>query len=189
MSLFQTLKPKPKSQNSSTCLLLDVSGSMDMCIQTEEGLEPRRVDQMFKVVRETPECAGLKAFVFSNTCWPLEVLPSENDNFATRSTTALAQAFATVKASGFFSVILVTDGEPDDEAHALQEAAGMKLGIIYIGNPPVPLFLEQLAKVTDGTFALADMRSDDQLKIALIRALPAPEVTSSNPDTGGVIKL
>ena len=187
MSLFQTLKPKPKSNNSSTCLLLDVSGSMATYIKTEEGLEPRRIDQMFQVVRETPECDGLKAFAFSNDCWPLEVIPSENDHFAVRSSTDLAQAFATVKAAGFFSVILVTDGEPDNEAQALQEAAGMKLGIIYIGNPPVPSFLERLAKATDGTFALADMRNDDQLKIALIHALPAPE--ASNAETEKVIKL
>lgn len=174
MSLFQTLKPKPKSNNSSTCLLLDVSGSMDSYITTNEGLEPRRLDQMFKVVRETPECNGLKAFAFSNSCWPLEVIPSENDNFAARSSTDLAQAFATVKAVGFFSAILVTDGEPDNEQRALQEAQGMKLGIIYIGNPPVPSFLKRLAEATDGTFTLADMRTNDQLKIALIHALPAP---------------
>ena len=187
MSLFQTLKPKPKSQNSSTCLLLDVSGSMGEYIRTEEGLEPRRIDQMFKVVRETSECDGLKAFAFSANCWPLEVIPSENDYFATRSSTNLTLAFATVKAAGFFSAILVTDGEPDNAATAIQEAAGMKLGIIYIGNPPVPSFLEQLAKATDGTFALADMRSDDQLKIALIHALPPPAAV--NPETEKVIKL
>ena len=187
MSLFQTLKPKPKSQNSSTCLLLDVSGSMGEYIVPEEGLEVRRIDQMFKVVRETPECGGLKAFAFSNDCWPLEVIPSENDHFAPRSSTDLARAFATVKAAGFFSAILVTDGEPDNEALALQEAQGMKLGIIYIGNPPVPSFLERLAKATDGTFALADMRSDDQLKIALIHALPPPDAVT--PETEKVIKL
>ena len=187
MSLFQTLKPKPKSQNSSTCLLLDVSGSMNTHIATTEGLEPRRIDQMFKVVRETPECDGLKAFAFSTSCWPLEVIPSENDHFVTQSSTDLAHAFATVKASGFFSAILVTDGEPDNEVQALQEAQGMKLGIIYIGNPPVPSFLERLATATGGTFALADMRSDDQLKIALIHALPPPSTVT--PDIEEVIKL
>lgn len=186
MSLFQTLKPKPKVGNSSTCLLLDVSGSMDTRIQTTEGLEPRRVDQMFKVVRETPECNGLKAFAFSNRCWPLEVIPSETDHFATLSSTDVAQAFATVKAAGFFSAILVTDGEPDSEVAALQEAIGMKLGIIYIGNPPVPHFLERLAAATGGTFELADMTQNEQLKIALIHALPPPE---PKPATEGVIKL
>lgn len=187
MSLFQTLKPKPKHPHGSTCLLLDVSGSMDTYISPDEGLDIRRVDQMFKVVRETPECDGLKAFAFSTHCWPLETLPKENDHFQTHSSTDMATAFTTVKAGGFYSAIIVTDGEPDNEALALSAAAGMKLGIIYIGNPPVPHFLEQLAKATDGTFALADMRSDDQLKIALIHALPAPDQVT--PTTGGAIKL
>lgn len=187
MSLFQTLKPKPRSTNSSTCLLLDVSGSMDTYITTEEGLEPRRVDQMFKVVRETPECNNLKAFTFSDSCRPLEVIPSENDHYDAHGSTNLAQAFATVKAAGFFSAILVTDGEPDNEQYALNEALGMKLGIIYIGNPPVPLFLDRLAKATDGTFQLADMRSNDQLKIAIQHALPAPDPVT--PTTVATIKL
>lgn len=187
MSMFQTLKPKPKNTAGSTCLILDVSGSMGERIATNEGLEPRRVDQMFKVVRETPECDGLKAFAFSTDCWPLEVIPSEHESFSTRASTDLANAFRTVKAAGFFSAILVTDGEPDDETAALHEAYGMKLGIIYIGNPPVPSFLERLAKEVDGTFALADMRSSDQLQIALVHALPAPE--DVKPVAGGAIKL
>ena len=181
MSLFQTLKPKPKSTNSSTCLLLDVSGSMDMRIARpydeigEDGLDPRRVDQMFKVVRETPECQGIPAYTFSVTCDRLEVIPLESDTFRTQSSTDLANAFRTLKLAGFFSAILVTDGEPDSESRALEEAQGMKLGIIYIGNPPVPHFLERLATATDGTFALADMRDTKQLEEALIKALPAPE--------------
>lgn len=187
MSLFQTLKPKPKTTSGSTCLLLDVSGSMAEYIRTEEGLEPRRIDQMFKVVRETPECDGLKAFAFSDTCFPLEVIPGENDDYRTRGSTDLAHAFKTVKSAGYYSAILVTDGQPDNESAALDAALGMKLGIIYIGNPPVPAFLELLAKETNGTFALADMRSDDQLKIALVHALPAPETPT--PPSGGAIKL
>lgn len=185
MSLFQTLKPKPKT-DGGTCLLLDVSGSMDMRIASEEGLEPRRVDQMFKVVRETPECHGLKAFAFSTSCHPLECIPGENENFNTKSSTNLAEAFRTVKLAGFYSAILVTDGEPDSESLALQEAVGMKLGIIYIGNPPVPEFLERLAKATDGTFAIADMRDTKQLEDAIIRALPAPDAVVTESPKGAI---
>ena len=184
MSLFQTLKPKPKT-NSATCLLLDVSCSMDTPVarsaEDEDGIDPRRIDQMFKVVRETPECAGLKAWTFSSSCHPLEVIPTEADCYRTQSTTDLAGAFKTVKAAGFYSAILVTDGEPDSESDALIAAQGMKLGIIYIGNPPTPGFLERLATDTGGTFAIADMRQVGQLEAALIRALPAPETQTAEP--------
>lgn len=188
MSMFQTLNPKPSHKDSSTCLLLDVSGSMAQHIELEgeDGIDPRRIDQMFKVVRETPECQGIKAFTFSSHCTPLECIPQENDHPSTEGSTMLADAFLTVKAAGFFSAILVTDGEPDSEAAALQAAAGMQLGIIYIGNPPVPPFLQRLADATNGTFALADMRTD-QLAIELVKMLPSPD--DKEPNAGGAINL
>lgn len=199
MSLFQTLKPKPKSPESACCLLLDISGSMSERIkdnydyydsEREDGLEPRRVDQMFKVVRETPECQGLTTFVFSASCRILETIPAEDDHFRTESSTNLSDAFLTVKAAGYYNAILVTDGCPDSEYAAINAAAGMKLGIIYIGKPPIPEFLERLAKATDGTFEIADMRTTSQLQIAIQHALPAPsDETDENEKPKGTIAL
>ena len=186
MALFTKLSPKPKHAASGCCLLLDVSGSMGITVPSEEpGFEPRRIDLLFKAVKETPECAGLRAYAFSTRCQMLEVIPA--DDYEPHGGTDLALAFDTVKNAGFFHAILVTDGEPDSPAAALQAALGMKLGIIYIGNPPVPSFLEDLAKATDGTFAIADMRSIAQLEEALIKALPAPETPPA--EGGGTIKL
>jgi len=191
MSLFQTLKPKPKHRGGGTCLLLDVSGSMESVVanDSEDGIEPRRIEVLFKAVRETPECAGLKAFTFSTNCRAIEVIPSEEEamQYATHGGTDLARAFTTVKEAGFYSAILVTDGEPDSEAAALQAAAGMKLGIIYIGNPPVPSFLQTLADATEGTFQLADMRDVKQLEAAIAGALPPPD--PDKPPEGGAISL
>ena len=192
MSLFQTLKPKPKASGSgSCCLLLDTSGSMDVSVHDDkaEGIAPRRIDLLFRAVRDTPECAGMKAFYFNSHCMPVETIPDEAHahDFVPHGSTALDDAFSTVKAAGFYQAILVTDGEPDSEARALQAAAGMKLGIIYIGNPPVPPFLARLAATTDGTFALADMRDIKQLEDALIHALPPPDPTK--PPEGGAINL
>ena len=193
MSLFQTLKPKPKaSSGGGCCLLLDTSGSMDIVVATaeEEGIEPRRIELLFRAVRDTPECQGMKAFTFDSRCRPIEKIPSEIEAVGITPTgsTDLAAAFTTVKSAGFYNAILVTDGEPDSEARALEAAQGMKLGIIYIGNPPVPPFLERLAKATDGTFAIADMRTQGQLEEALIHALPAPD-PKSEPPAGGAINL
>ena len=190
MSLFQTLKPRPKNPGGSTCLLLDVSGSMDTTVESEEsGIAPRRIELLFRAVRDTPECANLKPYVFSTQCTPIEVIPSEEEalNYVTRSSTNLADAFTTVKSAGFYSAILVTDGEPDSEAAALQAAYGMKLGIIYIGNPPIPPFLQRLAEATDGTFAIADMTDIKQLESALTLALPEP--SPQEPPKGGAINL
>ena len=192
MSLFQTLKPKPKTNTSSSCcLLLDTSGSMDALVydREAEGLELRRIDLLFKAVRDTPECAGLKTFMFNTYCEPIETILTEEEvvSFTPTGGTNLADAFTTVKAAGFYNAILVTDGEPDSETKALTAAYGMKLGIIYIGNPPIPPFLQRLAAATDGTFALADMRSIKQLEDAIVRALPPP--SKDEPPSGGAINL
>lgn len=184
--MFQTLKPKPKT-NGSTCLLLDTSASMTERLTTNnEGLLPRRIDVLFQVVRDTPECSGLKTYTFGSECQPLEVIPSETEslNYHPYGGTDLAGAFSTVKADGFYNAILVTDGVPDSEIDALSAAVGMKLGIIYIGNPPTPHFLQRLATATDGTFAIADMRTTGQLEDLIVRALPPPE---TKPE--GAIKL
>lgn len=190
MSMFQTLKPKPKHHESGgTCLLLDISGSMDNRIPSEEeGVEPRAIEVLFKAVRETPECAGLKPFVFGSDCHPIELIPSEEDalNFNTSGSTNLGGAFEAVKRSGFYSAILVTDGVPDSEQYAITSAIGMRLGIIYIGPPPVPGFLKRLAEATDGTFALADLRDIKALESAIVGALPPPDET---PSGSGAINL
>lgn len=191
MSLFQTLKPRPKNSTSGgTCLLLDTSGSMDEYVFSKEEEEQRRIELLFKAVRDTPECQGLTAYEFNTHCRVLEVIPSEEEavNFVSAGGTAMDNAFLTVKAAGFYNAILVTDGCPDSESKALAAAAGMKLGIIYIGNPPCPGFLERLAAATDGTFAIADMRDLKQLEDAMIRALPAPE-SNDPPKGGGTIAL
>lgn len=190
MSMFQTLKPKPKvREGGGTCLLLDISGSMDNSVPSEEdGIEPRAVEVLFKAVRETPECAGLKPFVFGSHCDPLEAIPSEEAalNFRTEGCTNLTGAFDTVKQAGFYSAILVTDGQPDNEQSAIMAAMGMRLGIIYIGPPPVPAFLKRLAEATDGTFQLADLRDIKALESAIVGALPPPDET---PSGGGTINL
>ena len=185
MSLFKTLKPKPKAADgSSTCLLLDISGSMDEHVATtEDGISPRRIEVLFKAVRDTPECSGLKAFAFASSCHPLEVIPDEEGalNYIPTGGTNLAGAFTTVKAAGYYNAILITDGQPDNELSALNAALGMRLGIIYIGDPPTPSFLERLAASTEGTFQLADLRSVQQLEDAIMKALPPPEATTTDP--------
>ena len=165
---------------------------MDATVENteEEGLEPRRIELLFRAVRDTPECQGMKAFTFDSRCRPIETIPSEDEaaEFNPTGGTDLATAFTTVKSAGFYQAILVTDGEPDSESRALTAAQGMKLGIIYIGTPPIPPFLERLAAATDGTFALADMRDIKQLEDALIHALPAPD-PKDEPPAGGAINL
>lgn len=186
MALFTKLIPKKHHQNSSTCLLLDVSGSMSDRVEregTEDGMDPRKIDLLFQAIRETPECAGLKAYAFGSSCHPLETIP-ESDTYEPHGGTNMAGAFDTAKAAGFFNAIIITDGAPDSEQAALNSAAGMRLGIIYVGPSPMPSFLERLAAATDGTFQIADLRDTKMLEDAIIRALPAPE---AKPE--GAIKL
>lgn len=198
MPLFTKLQPKTKHRDSETCLLLDTSGSMSSCVTVADDPEspeqafveePRRIDLLFKAVHETPECAGLKMYEFNSFCRPLEVIPSLEAarNFDPHGGTNLADAFTTAKAAGFYNAILITDGEPDSESAALHAALGMRLGIIYIGNPPMPRFLQKLARETDGTFAIADLRDQKAITDAIVHALPSPEMIKD--PTKGPINL
>jgi hypothetical protein len=184
MALFTKLQPKAKHRDSDTILLLDTSGSMNEYIRGEEGLEQRKIDLLFQAVKDTPECQGLRAYSFNSTAHHLEFIPESG--FQGFGGTAMHSAFDLAKKDGHFNAILVTDGEPDSERLALDAAIGMRLGIIYIGNPPVPHFLEELAKATDGTFQIADMRTVGQLEDAIRHALPPPD---PKDDSKGPIQL
>jgi hypothetical protein len=61
-------------------------------------------------------------------------------------------AFRTLKGLGIRHVVMITDGWPDDPKASLREAIGLKIDIIYIGPPPPPRFLQDLAAATGGSF-------------------------------------
>lgn len=82
-------------------------------------------------------------------------------------------AFMEVKAKGVKHIVLLTDGQPDSETMALKHAQGLIVDVIYIGPDPAPLFLEELAKSTNGQYGNNSL--DDLLKVeSKVRGLLGP---------------
>lgn len=132
-------------------ILCDVSGSMDAYVHTDESSEaPRRaIDIVCEVL---DHFKGARFYEFSTHCKRVDNIPP-----VTHGGTNLGGAFATVKADGIKEVVLLTDGQPDNESYALNEAKGLKLDIIYIGPAPTPPFLERLARTSGGSFSSVEL--------------------------------
>ena len=148
-------KSLPSTEKS--CLLLDVSGSMDD--PAEPGV--RKITALRSVV------AGLSApaiFAFSRRCRRVtrETIPNPDGG------TALHIALAHVRARGMTRVVLVTDGLPDDEQAALDQARGLALEICYVGPAPQPEFLSRLAAAAraGSSATQCSLASGDRAKLA-----------------------
>jgi len=142
---IQTLKDRVHRAKLLTNkpLVCDVSGSMDAYV---EDSNLRAID----VLRECVEnFEGAPMYAFHS--FPERIYHSSKLG-EPRGGTEMASAFDLVKKDSFKEIILITDGQPNNESAALKSARGLKIDIIYIGPPPTPTFLEKLAKVTGGKF-------------------------------------
>lgn len=139
------LPQQPQQQQAiPKALLLDLSGSMDG--KTEKPGE-RRIDALRNLVSDMQLTSGQPVYAFSYSCERCDpnCIPEPSGG------TDLAKAFKHLKVEGHKSVILITDGQPDDAAEALEEAKGLRLEIFYVGAGRKPAFLTQLAKACGGS--------------------------------------
>ena len=148
--------------NPTECLLLDVTGSM----------WGRPIERLREATRAFSK--SVRRFCYNETCWELassEEIPEPlNQNYE-------HIAFTHLKAQGIQHVIMITDGGSNSPEKSLKAAIGLKIDIIYIGPPPRPKFLEDLAKATGGSFDNIKFDSDSASKLlnTKIRGLlPAP---------------
>lgn len=143
---------KARKATTERCLLLDVSGSMDLMCR--DGMS--RIEHLQQIASEFE---AERKFAFSSSCEEVQRVPA----YASGGT-AMHVAFETLKAAGVKHAVIITDGEPDNEAAALKAAAGLKLDILYVGdqNPP-PEFLQDLANVTGGKFGAEVLEQQKQL--------------------------
>jgi hypothetical protein len=140
-------KLKQVKSNSKHTLLIDLSASMHEYMPSGKS----KRETVKEIVSKLP--AELKKYAFSNYC---ELI--EGNHFPEMGgSTKLAEAFDRVKQDGIKEIILLTDGYPDNERSALAAADGLKIEIIYIGPPPPPKFLDNLAKGHKGQFITVDM--------------------------------
>lgn len=161
-SVADRLKQKIASRGGfgprSTCLLLDVSGSM--------GGQP-----ILKLRELAQQLNKFRRFEFSDDC--VELLPHEKIRNADQGT-KMGHAFRYIKKHGITHTVIITDGQPDSEHDALTAAVGLKIDILYVGPDPAPPFLEKLAKMSGGKYGEATLDSLKELENTVRGLLPAP---------------
>jgi hypothetical protein len=140
------------------CLLLDISRSMYG--ECEPG------SAKIKALRQlVVRFAATPTYVFADDV--RQVKPSAIPD--PYGTTDMARAFDRIKGDAYRSAVLITDGLPNDEQQALRSAKGLTLEIFYVGPPPKPAFLDQLAAVTGGQAYAADLgrKGSQQLEVKI----------------------
>ena len=146
-------------------MLLDISSSMN---GPSEDPKVTRIEALRKLVVDMKLMPGQTVYTFSylaERCDPNHIPePSGGTN--------LTGAFKKLKEDGHKSVVLITDGEPDNPKAALEEAKGFSgLEIFYVGSGQQPSFLKKLAKAGGGSSCQVSM--DAQLSATIQKLLTA----------------
>lgn len=171
------------SPDGNPVLLLDTTGSM----RTGEdywATHIRAIDRLREAIRPF---RGLRRFWYNDDCrelMPGEEIPEPQGN------NNEPKAFRLLKTLGIKNLILVTDGAPDSASESLRAAEGLHIDIIYIGPPPPPKFLEDLARKCGGSFDVVKFSTDGakMLESAIQKRLMI-EAPSANTENKGPIIL
>lgn len=151
-----------KEQKKDTVFLLDVSGSMSEYIK--EGM--RKIDSLRLQIQDYPEYRKIS---FSANIWE-NTIPEPQTN------TDMALGFRHIKTllPKPTIVVLVSDGLPDSQDEAIQEAISLKIpiNIAYIGKKEESgeSFMKKLASITGGrefTLEPTSPQFNKQLKQAI----------------------
>lgn len=138
----------------TSCLLLDISGSM----MGWKITELRKLADEFRQARR---------FEFSSSC---DEIAASSQVSEPNGGTALDVGFLYVKKRGITHVVLITDGEPDSRRKAIEAAVGLKVDCFYVGpddEPEALKFLEELAVGTGGQYGKASLVQLAELKAAV----------------------
>lgn len=147
-------------------LLLDVSGSMAELVEGK-----RKIDHLREALRQF---ADVKKVSFSGRIW-------ENEVPEPQSNTDMAMGFRHLQSSLPRSVILVSDGLPDNPEGAIYEAKllNVPINVLYIGTggDRGEAFMKRLARETGGRevtveTAVPDFTSQLESGIGELLALP-----------------
>ncbi len=167
-----TIKEEKKEikLSKSTVLLLDISFSMKEMIG-----DKRSIDHLRNAVSSFP---GIKKIVFSDCSEIVDYVPEP------RGSTELASAieFTKLHCPGIRSIVLISDGEPNNKEASLSagKKAGIPINVIYIGEKGSrgEQFLIHLAEITGGKQITANKNSGNsmgqQIKEDIKLMLPKP---------------
>lgn len=149
--------------NCDVLLLVDQSGSMSVCDAPGGTGSPRsRYDaadaELTRLQAQYPGKVALVAF----SSWPVFCPGGKAERLGGGTDMAAALQFVKVADDAGIKIVLISDGEPNEEAKTLQIAKTFKSRIdtIYIGSEEDHsggrAFLQKLAQATGGQFFKSD---------------------------------
>ena len=159
---FSDLDALVKAKTRRSLLLVDASGSMaDTIRKTGE----RKIDALRKVVDGLRETHPVPVAAFGCYGEPVTVVDRVPEP---QGGTPLDLAIDFGREQGATHLIVVTDGEPNDEgaAFAAARAFGGQIDVFYVGNgnDSGSRFAQQLARMTGGTCGVTDLGETKQLQ-------------------------
>lgn len=177
-SLSERFKSKQAVLGKDTCLLLDTSSSMH--IDCEPGKS--RIEALRDIVKGIVGNIPMYSFDSQTEKVTKDNIPEP------RGSTFVATALRRIKADGFTSAIMITDGEASDPDAALKEVQGFKLQVMYVGSGPRPDFLDKLANAGGGFCTTQDLSQPKELTEKL-QLLLGPGDGKSEDNKSEVIEL
>ena len=143
--------------NLDKCLLLDTSYSMKTVVEYQDGQPIRAIDNLRTLAEQFRQ---LRKFSFNSTVQEVGGWIPEP-----AGGTDLTKAFQYLKQQDCKHVVLLTDGQPDDEESALREAIGLRVDVYYIGNGETPDFLIRLTKQCKGSVGHSELLTGNLTQI------------------------
>lgn len=162
-SALRTKYGNGSTMPDTSCLLLDISYSMESRLATGT----RKIDELRVMAKAFTD---VRRFEFSSTCSELQ---PEEDVPEVAGGTALDLAFLCIKAKGITHVVLITDGEPDNEKRAKDAAAGLKIDAFYVGDDEdgPRNFLRELSEFSGGSYGKASLERVSELTASVRQRL------------------
>jgi len=160
-TLVERLKARSAVLDKDSCLVLDISSSMNIAIEPEK----RRIDALRDIVKALS--VRPPTIVFSDQA---RLLASNEDIPNPSGGTYMERAFSLAKQNGYKNLLLITDGEASKENFALEAAQSLNVQIMYVGSGNYPQFLEDLAAQSGSFCTIEDLTKPKELgeKIRLL---------------------
>jgi hypothetical protein len=152
-----------KAKTQRSLLLVDCSGSMGEIVTDPNGDRSiRKIDALRKVVDDLRKTHPVPVAAFGvraqGQVEVVDVVPEPQGG------TPLDLAILFGRDQGATRLVVVTDGEPNDESSAFEAARqfGGPIDVFYVGHHygRGPKFAAELAAMTGGAYGLTDLGSD-----------------------------
>ncbi len=153
-------------------ILADISGSMESPAWSDR----RKIDVLREAVDEVMLRSDCRLIAFSREAREVKRIPD-----ATEANTNLVAALEAARVFDPGQTLVISDGQPDNEAAALALARQFRgaIDVLYIGpdtDRAAISFMQKLAAAADGAVSINDLKSESGTKMlahTLTKLLPA----------------